>query len=127
MPPRTPLSAEGELVSPEWSSGPVAVARSFRQRRKGLAPRPQSCGLLLSGRSVHTFTMTVPLLVVALDAGGQVLSHRVMPPRRIFTMWQARHMLELDHRHHPPPVGVVLTWRGAGTPDPLRHPDRQPR
>lgn len=105
----------------------MAVARSFRQRWRGLAPRPQTCGLLLPGRSVHTFTMKEPLLVVALDGDGRVVVHRRMPPRRIFSHRLARHMLELHHQHLPPPVGVVLTWQGAGTADPLRHPHRQPR
>jgi len=124
MPPRASLTPGGEFICPGWSSGPIAVARSFSQRWRGLRPRPDAFGLLLKSRSVHSFGMKATLLVIALDAAGVVLATKALPPGRMLTMFDARHILELPGDAQPPPLGAVLTWNGAGTPDPLRNPHR---
>ena len=53
------------------------VARSFRERRRGLAkmaPLPEDHGLrILKCNSVHTFGMRFPLDLVWLGRRGQVL------------------------------------------------------
>ncbi len=127
MPARASLIAQGELTCPGWNSGPVAVARGFRQRWRGLRPYPPDCGLLIRTRSVHTVGMKVPLWIVAIDREARVISTRFLSPGRIFIALLARHVLELGTDRAPPRVGEVLTWQGAGTLDPLRHPHRQPR
>lgn len=127
MPARASLTPSGELASTEWSSGPVAVAVSFRDRWRGLRPSPAGFGLLLKTRSVHSFGMKTDLLLVGIDARGTVIDTRTLRPSRIVTLPKVRFILELDGDRSPPEPGWVLTWRGAGSIDPLRHSDRQPR
>ncbi len=65
----------------------VHVARSYRERRRGLAkmaPLPDDHGLrILRCNSVHTFGMRFPLDLVWLGRGGRVLrvDHDVRPGR----------------------------------------------
>jgi len=55
---------------------------------------------LIRTRSIHTFGMTTPIRVVALDAKGLVLRTRIVPPPRIFFAPRARWLVEL-------PVGAA--------------------
>ena len=111
-----------------WQSGPVLIATSFRQRWKGLKPRANGNGMLIPGRSVHSWGMKDPLLIIGLDAQRCVVGFRALLPRRFACMPGASHILELPAEHMPPPHGSVLTWVDDGhrSLDPLRNPDRQP-
>lgn len=126
MPARAPLTPSGEFISNEWSSGPVAIAVTFSDRWHGLRPTPTGFGLLLKTRSVHSFGMKTTLLLVGVDARGAVVRSRTLRPGGIAIMATARYILELEGHRSPPVMGSVLTWRGAGSTDPLRHAHRQP-
>jgi hypothetical protein len=127
VPARASLTPSGELTTGGWSSGPVAVAVTFRDRWRGLRPAPAGCGLLLRARSVHAFGMKTDLLVVGIDSHGIVTDTRTLRPGRIVMLPAARFILELQGDRSPPMPGSVLTWQGAGPTDPLRHADRQSR
>lgn len=126
MSARASLTPSGEFISTEWSSGPVAVAVTFRDRWRGLRPSPTGFGLLLKTRSVHSFGMRTDLLLVGIDGGGTVIDTRTLRPGRIVTLPAVRFILELEGDRSPPASGSVLTWHGAGSTDPLRHSHRQP-
>ncbi len=59
-------------------------------------------------RSVHTFGMATDLLVVALDAGGHVVSAEVVAPRRVRVVPGATWIVELPPTIPPPEVGMGL-------------------
>jgi hypothetical protein len=117
----------GRFVSAGWDSGPVAIAGTFRARWRGLRPAPLEWGLWLAGNSVHGFGLTVVLVVCALGFEGEVLSVGALKPGRIVICREADSILELPLDRRPPAVGSLLTWRGAWSSDPLRHPDRESR
>jgi uncharacterized membrane protein (UPF0127 family) len=127
VPARASLTPSGEFRSNGWSSGPVAVAVTFKDRWRGLRPSPADFGLLLKTRSVHSFGMKRDLLLIGLDARGTVIDTRTLRPGRIVTLPTVVFILELNGDRSPPRTGSVLTWHGAGSTDPLRHSDRQPR
>ncbi|HEX9978212.1 MAG TPA: hypothetical protein VGB41_06235 [Acidimicrobiia bacterium] len=77
------------LLTPTWSSGPLAIARTRRERLLGLRPMPGPFGLLIRCRSVHTFGMWVPIAAIAIDAAGVVLWSGVLPPRRVVAVPRA--------------------------------------
>ncbi|HKE77933.1 MAG TPA: DUF192 domain-containing protein [Solirubrobacteraceae bacterium] len=75
------------------------VARSYRERRRGLAkmaPLPDDHALhILRTNSVHTFGMRFPLDLVWLGRRGQVLRvDRGVPARRMKTCVRARSVIE---------------------------------
>ena len=75
------------------------VARSYRERRRGLAkmtPLPDDHALhILRTNSVHTFGMRFALDLVWLGRRGQVLRiDRDVPPRRMKTCVRARSVIE---------------------------------
>jgi len=77
-----------------WSSGPLRVLTTRRDRRLGLTPSPGPFGALIRGRSIHTFGMTAPIGVIALDAKGVVRRARIVPPSRAFFAPRARWIVE---------------------------------
>lgn len=97
-----------EAVGPGWRSGPLLVARSRRQRRRGLRPRPAGRGLLLRARSVHSFGMHEALGLVSLDGAGRVRRVGVLSPGGLFWDQGACWVIELPLSRPPPPVGVTL-------------------
>lgn len=78
------MTVRVEIRAGEWSSGPVEVARSRRDRRHGLRDARRSSGLALTARSVHTFGMHRPISVIACDRNGRVLRAERLRPRRVF-------------------------------------------
>jgi hypothetical protein len=116
----------GTVTSGDWSSTPVWIAKTFRQRWKGLTPTSDGHGMLMKGRSVHGFGMREPLLAVGLDDQTRVVGFRVLFPRRVVWIRGATRILELPVGAMPPPHGAVLTWERGGSPDSVRNPDRQP-
>jgi uncharacterized membrane protein (UPF0127 family) len=85
------LTLDGELT--------LHVARSYRERRRGLAkmtPLPDDHGLrILRTNQVHTFGMRFPLDLVWLGRGGRVLRvDRDVRPGRLKTCLRARSVVE---------------------------------
>ena len=78
---------------------PVRVARTRRERLRGLAwrRRPASYGLLIERcRSVHTFGMAYRLDLVWLDGEGRAVRvDRAVGPFRVKGCRKARAVLEL--------------------------------
>jgi hypothetical protein len=86
----------------------VMVPETRRERMRGLRGSVGSPGrqalLLQRCRSVHTFGMRFPILVVFLDAGYRVLETRRVRPRRVVRpRFGARHVLELPLVASPRP------------------------
>jgi uncharacterized membrane protein (UPF0127 family) len=79
----------------------VFTARTFSQRRRGLAKLhelPSGHGLhILKCRSVHTVGMRFPLDLIWLDADGQVVEvTRDVKPRRSAACLRARTVVEVN-------------------------------
>jgi uncharacterized protein len=77
----------------------VPVATTFRSRLLGLSwvPRERAGpGLLIPRcRSIHTFGMRFPLVVVFLDERGGEIRRARLPPRRLARERRAAAVLEL--------------------------------
>lgn len=78
----------------------VAVARTFRERARGLVGR--GGGLLLPGRSVHGIGMRRPVWAVGLDGAGMVVAVALLRPGRVVTF--------------PRPVVAVLELPASAVP-----------
>lgn len=102
-----------EFSCGEWSSGPVGIARTFRERWKGLRPRPLGHGLMIQTSSIHTFGMRSPLCLVGLAAGQRILWSRLVVPRRVVGDRRVHWMLELDPGLGVPPSGATLERTGS--------------
>jgi len=90
----------------------VVVARSRRERRRGLAGRDAlapGVGLqLVPCRSVHTIGMRFALDLVWLDGAGRVVRvDRDVPPWRVRTCLRARSVVEVG-------AGRADAFRAAG-------------
>lgn len=109
-----------------WASGPVLIARTFRERMKGLIPATAGHGMLIRGRSVHGLGMREPLLAIGLDRERRVVGVRTLLPRHVVLIRSARHIMELPIGTLPPPRGVVLTWEGGGSVGHLCNTHRKP-
>lgn len=84
-----------EIRTRTWSSGPVGVASTHRQRRLGMRYRVSTAGLALGARSVHTFGMTTPISVIACNRIGRVIRAARLRPRRIFFAARAALIVEV--------------------------------
>lgn len=103
------------MPSTGWCSGPLLPAGSRRLRRQGLRPAAGPFGLVMAGRSVHTFGMAAPLGVVFVSRGGRVLVARTVLPGRIATCLRARLVLEVPpHVGLPAPGAVLVVERRGG-------------
>ena len=91
-----------------WRSGPLLVARTRAERRRGLRPRPGAAGMLLPSRSVHGIGMAVPLIVVSLDAAGTVRRVGRLGPGGSFTDGGASWIVEMPVSREPPRPGLGL-------------------
>ena len=116
----------GTFAAGEWSSPPVLIARTFRQRTKGLTPATAGYGMLIRGRSVHGLGMREPLLAIGLDRERRVVGVRTLRPRHVVFIRTARHIMELPIGTLPPPRGVALTWEGGGSVGHLCNTHRKP-
>ena len=93
----------------------VRVARSHRERRRGLRGPPIGGdeGLLIERcRSVHTVGMRFPITVAFLDRSWRVIRVERCPAGRVLFSARARHVLEC-HIGVDVRVGDVLTRRDA--------------
>jgi uncharacterized membrane protein (UPF0127 family) len=90
-----------------WSFAPVEVAVGRLSRLRGLRPYCGGRGMLFRTRSIQTFGMREPLLVVFLADDGVVLSARHVGPQSVVLERAARWVLELPAGTSPPAVG----WR----------------
>jgi hypothetical protein len=97
-----------EAVGSGWRSGPLVVARSRVQRRRGLRPRSWGRGLVLAARSVHGFGMAEALGVVSLGPDDVVRRAGVLHPGRLFYDRGACWVIELPPGRLLPPPGMVL-------------------
>lgn len=107
------------MLAPGWRCGPVTVAATARQRRRGLRPRPLGRILLLRARSVHGFGLVEDLAVVGIGRDHRVCAVRVLRPGRIVTIARCRWILELPIDHPTPAVGV---WVGVARLRPIQGP-----
>ena len=104
------------LSTPTWSSGPVRLARSRGERRRGLIPTPGPFGLLLRCRSVHTFGMRSAMSAVVFDREGVVLRAQVLSPRRVLWVRRAEWIAEIGFEALPEPgeravvTPILATW-----------------
>ncbi|MGQ0850104.1 MAG: hypothetical protein ACT4OP_13535 [Actinomycetota bacterium] len=114
-----------ELRCEDWWSGPVEVASRFYDRWRGLRPAGNGRRLLLSGNSVHGVGMREPLLIVGLDRQSRILRIVELRPGKVIWIRGASQILELPIWVPPPPIGSVLTWSRVGSPQSLRHSDRE--
>jgi uncharacterized membrane protein (UPF0127 family) len=82
---RTGEPAQVRLLVDGRDVGPLELARSNRERRRGLLGRDGLEGALWLEpcRQVHTFRMRFAIDVAHLDRRGRVLAVRSMPPGRM--------------------------------------------
>jgi hypothetical protein len=109
-----PIPKQIELSWRGWRSGPVLVAATRRQRRRGLRPRSRGWGLLIRSRSVHGSGMEEPLWVVAFDAAGTVRGVSLLRPGGLLVDRDAHWLLELPIERDPPRIRwrpMVKAWR----------------
>ena len=116
----------GTFATDGWSSPPVWIAQTFRQRWKGLRPKSAGHGMLIKGGAVHGFGMREPLLAIGLDDWRRVVGLRILHPRRAIRIRRAEEILELPVGALPPQQGAVLTWAGGGSVDLVCDTHRQP-
>jgi len=98
------------LESGEWSSGEVALASTFRERRRGLKAAGVD-SVLIETRSVHGIGMRGPFLAVGLGPDLEVRESRVVAPNRIAFFPGCRYVLEMAEAAPPPPIGSLLEMR----------------
>jgi uncharacterized membrane protein (UPF0127 family) len=98
----------------------LSLPETRRERTVGLrgkqALAPDRAMLFERCRSIQTFGMRFPILVVWLDAEYRVISVRRLPPRRLASNFRARHVLEcsIDAAVR---VGDVIELSGPTLPD----------
>ncbi len=104
-----------------WTSPPLLVATSRRQRKRGLSPIAHGRGCLIRTHSVHTIGMREWLWLVPLHSSGRVLGRELVGPWRLFIYPEASWIMELPAETSPPPVGLlpVLVLRPEAVPEPL--------
>ncbi len=88
------------LTRGTWLGDRVEIARTSRERRRGLLGRqelPEGCGLWIAPcEGIHTFSMRFPIDVIFLDRHRRVLSLRTeLHPGRIAVCLRAHSVLEL--------------------------------
>jgi uncharacterized protein len=103
------------------------IAEGRRERARGLLRRPEigtdEALLLPNARSVHTFGMRFPILVLRLDPSFRIVDARYVAPMRIvFPMRRARHVLECH-----PDVGLRIEDRLKIRPVKRSRPARSSR
>ncbi len=85
----------------------VQVLRTYVERLSGVngsLGRP----VMFYTRSIHTFTMTLPIDVVVLDSGGRVLSGGTLLAREMVLFAAKRWVVEFPYRIVLPPRGTAM-------------------
>lgn len=95
-----------------WRDGdpafPISIADGFWSRLRGIGGARPGTGLLLAGKSIHTFSVGFPLSVSALDRMGRVRETRVVPRARVAHFPGASFLLELPPSLEAPAPGSKL-------------------
>ena len=94
----------------------VGVAEDYRitvptrlvERIAGIRSTSGCRGVLLAGSTVHSWGMVDPLLVLALDGRGRVLTVRRLAPGTVWRHRGAAWMLELPVATRMPEVGAAI-------------------
>ena len=97
------------LRSGDWTSPPLRIATTRRQRRRGLTPVPGPCGLLLQTRSVHGFGLMSPVAYLTIEGGGVVGRVGTLCPGRIVMSRRARWFAEIPAGSPLPELGSMVT------------------
>lgn len=103
-----------EVAGAGWRSGPLLLARTHRERWRGVRPGARGRGLLLAGRSVHGWGMREPLLVLSLDSTGRVRRVALLRPRAVFVDLGASWIIELPVGSGAPVEATILKVRRWG-------------
>lgn len=98
------------LESADWNSGVVPVARTFRERWRGLK-RPGVESLLLETRSVHGFGMRKSFQAIGLTESLRVSDARIVRPSSVAFFAGCRYVLEIPATSTPPSIGTTLEMR----------------
>ncbi len=97
------------LQSAGWTSPPLLIAVTRRQRRRGVAPVPGPFGLLLRTRCIHGFGLRSPLECVAIDHRGVVRWSGRLLPRRLVASRRAGWFAEFPAGSSLPEPGSLVT------------------
>jgi len=93
-----------------WMSPPLRIARSARDRRRGVRRHPSGGGLVFRGCGAHGFGMAASVAVVGIDVTGGVICRRVLDRRRLVFIRRAVWLLELPTAWPLPDNGETLAW-----------------
>jgi hypothetical protein len=96
------------LLSDGWRLEGVVVARTFRERLRGLAADDVEA-VLLCVRAVHTFGVDGPILITPIGDGARAMRSVIAAPRRMYRWHEATWVLETAVDAPAPPVGGVIT------------------
>ena len=104
---RRPKSRTVDLRTDAWDLRDVSVLRSPWERYAGIRADAVSSAMLLT-RSVHTFTVRSPLLIVVLDIHGTVVEAEVVYTRRIVNFSELRWVVETQDEAVAPVPGTQV-------------------
>lgn len=94
-----------------WTSPPVFIARTPRDRWRGARRHDCRCAVLLRCSSVLGLGLEAPLHVAGIDASGRVRLVRRLAPQSRIRLRDCRWALEVPPSCPPPPLGAALAWR----------------
>lgn len=103
-----------ELAGPAWTSGPLVVARTRRDRLAGIRRLPDGVGVLLRARSVWAPAGSPPLWSIAVDRHGMVGGVTLLRPGGLVADRHAVWIAEIAGDRPPPLPGWALrveAWR----------------
>lgn len=96
------------LLSHGWQLDGVLVARTFRERLRGLTAGDVDA-VLLPVRAVHTFGITAPIRLTPITDGSLAMRSVIAAPRRMYRWSEASWVLETPVDVPAPPLGGVIT------------------
>lgn len=96
------------LLSRGWRLDGVLVARTFRERLRGLTAGDVTA-VLLPVRAVHTFGVNGPIRLTPITDGSLAMRSVVAAPRRMYRWRGVSWVLETRVDVPAPPVGGVIT------------------
>jgi hypothetical protein len=96
------------LVSCDWRLDGVLVARTFRDRLRGVTPDGVDA-VLMRVRSVHTFSVIHPIRITPITGDALAMPSVIAAPRRVYRWGEASWVLETPVDVPAPRVGGVIT------------------
>ncbi|HSJ71376.1 MAG TPA: hypothetical protein VLA29_07020 [Acidimicrobiia bacterium] len=96
------------LLSRGWRLDDVLVARTFRDRLRGLNAGDVDA-VLLRVRSVHTFGVDHHIRITPITGGSLAMPSLIAAPGRVYRWRRASWVLETGVDVPAPPVGGVIT------------------